>query len=639
MRTYHKPAGEEAGEDQLQGMEEVINGHLERMFFQGAKRNILDFGVGRTTLKANIQDTRLDSQKRDCDAGAMFHAGRALEIALHLVYARGTNRIMRREYPGITKDDLNNDRKIGHSLRPVYDRIISDLDGRDIKNALNISYQKILNQGITDIFLDDKKTSIITPENIPLSEARIDGMSDGVEYTSDHVDFKDMLLSLETTPSIFSQMPYETFEEFLDKADASYYTSDVSDNRRDMRWADYYFRDHEYGRQYTVVGIKFFARLVKEIVNLSNQQWTWDTRLLERWLRRSQENNIKNMEILAMQNLEPDTAFAKPLSMVKIMEMHKKMGKEDMEWIARNVNADFVGLHRRKLSYYTKNQDDLSTLMNVTAPPSDTVIFGFDSAWAGKKPGAICAISFDENGHTTFNSPELVSFEEALRYIKENRPSFARAVVAIDQPTIVPNLSGMRPVEQLAGSVLSYTGGGVQPASQYGHGKMQMFGPEAPIWCFKRELGAEDDPDAARDKDRGLFLMEVFPALALPGLHAKFSGRNSAPKYNPENHSKFRTSDWNAVVEAVIRTARQLKLASCADWCKEYLAISDPRKRNQDQLDSVICALIGYVWLACDRSHSMLLGDLKTGYIVTPVSHETSNRLHAASSAKGIPCV
>lgn len=265
----------------------------------------------------------------------------------------------------------------------------------------------------------------------------------------------------------------------------------------------------------------------------------------------------------------------------------------------------------------------------------NTIIFGFDSAWTDTNAGAICAMLFDNQGNVDFIPPELVGFKAALRFINNHKPPFARKVVAIDQPTIVPNASGMRPVERLAGSVLGYTGGGVQPANT---GKANMFGPEAPIWEFKKSLGADDDPEIARDAGRGLFLIEVFPALALPGLHAPFAGRYCAPKYNPKNR-KFRSTDWSAVVETAIKTAHDLKLKPCADWCnKNFLAVGNLGKSHQDQLDSVICALIGCVWLSRDCFRSMLLGGLDTGYMVTPVSCKAASRLHSASIRKGIPC-
>lgn len=274
-------------------------------------------------------------------------------------------------------------------------------------------------------------------------------------------------------------------------------------------------------------------------------------------------------------------------------------------------------------------------LPTVLATPSNSIIFGFDSAWAGESPGAICAISFDDHGDAVFNPPELVSFDEALCYINKHKQLYVRTVVAMDQPIIVPNPSGMRPVERLAGSVLGYTGGGVQPANT---ANANMFGPEAPIWEFKKSLGANEDPERARDTDCGLFLMEVFPALALPGLHAPFAGRYRAPKYNPGKPSTFCISDWDAVVEVVVQTAHDLQLEPCANWCKKFLAASNPQKSDQDKLDSVMCVLIGCIWLAHDRSCSMLLGDLETGYMVTPVSCETAGRLSVAADEKGVPC-
>ena len=277
------------------------------------------------------------------------------------------------------------------------------------------------------------------------------------------------------------------------------------------------------------------------------------------------------------------------------------------------------------------HQNSVTTITQL----SETIIFGFDSAWAGKNFGAICAFTFDDHGHAAFIAPELVSFEGSLYYINKHKPQFVRTVVAIDQPTIVPNMTGMRPVERLAGSVISYTGGGVQPANK---GRSDMFGPSAPIWQFKRDLAAEDDPEMARDENCGLYLLEVFPALALPGLHAPFSGQGCAPKYNPDRKSKFRASDWDAVVNTVINTANELNLVSCANWCGKALVDRYPRKGDQDMLDSIICALVGCIWLSCHRSRSMLLGDSKSGYMVTPVLSETSSRLSAAGTDKSIPC-
>ena len=84
----------------------------------------------------------------------------------------------------------------------------------------------------------------------------------------------------------------------------------------------------------------------------------------------------------------------------------------------------------------------------VTQPQTDTIIFGFDSAWSDKSPGAICALAFDSKGRVTFHTPQAARFADALDYITEPRQSFACAIVALDQPIIVPNQEGMRAAER-----------------------------------------------------------------------------------------------------------------------------------------------------------------------------------------------
>lgn len=274
--------------------------------------------------------------------------------------------------------------------------------------------------------------------------------------------------------------------------------------------------------------------------------------------------------------------------------------------------------------------------LTAAASPKDTVIFGFDSAWADNAPGAICALPLDAYGHASFEPPALVRFEDALEFINTRR-NFARVVVALDQPTIVPNETGMRPVERVATSLLSRTKGGVQPAYR-GRNKAYMFGDDAPIWKFKKALAADDDPRRARSRDSGRFLVEVFPALALAGLHAPFACR--APKYNPEKRN-FRLVDWEAVVDVTAATAKSLGLSDCEQWCSTVSTKAStkakPDKSEQDRLDAAICALIGFVWIACGPFASMMLGDLESGYIVTPVSAETRRKLEAAAAQKGVP--
>ena len=148
---------------------------------------------------------------------------------------------------------------------------------------------------------------------------------------------------------------------------------------------------------------------------------------------------------------------------------------------------------------------------------------GFDSAWTDNPtlPGAICSVVYDGRRFGDFK--ELVRFGQALDFVREIHGLGQLTLVAIDQPTIVPNQSSMRPAERVGASVISWLGGGVQPANR---ARVRMFDDGAPIWSFLRDMGATEDPERGRSAAVGLYVMEVFPALALPAFHEDFCGRD-----------------------------------------------------------------------------------------------------------------
>ncbi len=167
---------------------------------------------------------------------------------------------------------------------------------------------------------------------------------------------------------------------------------------------------------------------------------------------------------------------------------------------------------------------------------------GFDSAWTDNPalPGAICSLCYDDNSFRGFKEPALVRFNQALDFVREIHAPGQLTLVAIDQPTIVPNQFGMRPAERVAASAISWLGGGVQPANR---SRVGMFDDDAPIWRFLTDLGALEDPESARSADDGIYIMEVFPALGLPAFHEDLCGRLRAPRYNPLRRT-FREVDW-----------------------------------------------------------------------------------------------
>jgi predicted RNase H-like nuclease len=274
--------------------------------------------------------------------------------------------------------------------------------------------------------------------------------------------------------------------------------------------------------------------------------------------------------------------------------------------------------------------------MKLNYPQSNAIFFGFDSAWTDnpRNPGAICSISFSRQGVVNFDEPRLVSFDQAAAYIETAADGFAYSLVAVDQPTVVPNQTGSRPVDKVSGSLVSFVGGGVQPANR---GKQGMFCDASPIWRFLAALDYPQRPLEARAATAGHYLIEVFPALALPALNASFAYRLSAPKYNPQNRKKFRLEHWASVATTIASTAEALGVGGLRDWAMDMALLAAPKKADQDRLDAALCALIGLIWRAGPRDAAGCIGDMGAGYMVTVLSDATRHRLQIAACKRGVP--
>ena len=259
---------------------------------------------------------------------------------------------------------------------------------------------------------------------------------------------------------------------------------------------------------------------------------------------------------------------------------------------------------------------------------------GFDSAWAGKSPGGIVYATFEQDHLLALPDPKLVGFDEAAQIIKRLEEECQYVLVAVDQPTLVPNESGMRPVEKVAASLIGQLRSAVQPANRR---KSDMFGPNAPIWRFIKQIGAQENPPAARTAKDGLHLMEVFPALALPALEPAIMERKCAARYNPKNKNKnFSLRDWKLVASAVQRHADALHLKPLSRWASEAAKCAAPKKEDQDCLDAAICLLIALYWRRAPRDCSIVIGDAETGYMVTPVSSDSREILEEAADRKQV---
>jgi len=261
------------------------------------------------------------------------------------------------------------------------------------------------------------------------------------------------------------------------------------------------------------------------------------------------------------------------------------------------------------------------------------LLIGFDSAWTPNNCGALVGVlRADDGAFRELGSPQVVDYCQAERTIVDwqslEKPE--ATIVLLDQPTIVKNASGQRPVENLVGSAVSRRYGGVQPANT---GRKEMFGNDAPVWRFLSRFGGSADP---LEPLAGTWVVETYPVLAMIALgwtlpDPRPTGR--LPKYNPARKRTFSISDWQHVCQRASSAFGERGLAGIAGWLNGVAQILKPRKADQDGLDACVC-LLAALHLAETRE-CLMVGDLDTGYIVVPYGEILSKELEARCERTG----
>jgi predicted RNase H-like nuclease len=108
-----------------------------------------------------------------------------------------------------------------------------------------------------------------------------------------------------------------------------------------------------------------------------------------------------------------------------------------------------------------------------------TLLVGFDSAWTPAMMGAIVGVlRLDDGTYRELGIPAPATYADAerilLKWQADLSPSMT--IILLDQPTIVRNASGQRPVENIVASPVSLRFGGVQPANTFRAGDVRHRG-------------------------------------------------------------------------------------------------------------------------------------------------------------------
>lgn len=233
-------------------------------------------------------------------------------------------------------------------------------------------------------------------------------------------------------------------------------------------------------------------------------------------------------------------------------------------------------------------------------------LIGVDLAWGDRNPDGLVSLRFPAGVTSAPESIEVSltqgddEFLSSIRMKEETELIF----VAIDAPTIGPNKTGSRPVDQECSQLFRREEAGCHPVNR------NLCQRPFRIAEALREQGFELSSDLSRGPR---LLAEIYPHPAM----IRFFGIPRTIKYKrgrvAERREEF--SRYQDLTRALLRS--QFPTLTLNDFLE--MLLSDPwNKGTEDQLDAFFSSLIGWWHLRYLGRQSQQLGNEETGTILLP---------------------
>ena len=324
-----------------------------------------------------------------------------------------------------------------------------------------------------------------------------------------------------------------------------------------------------------------------------------------------------------------DFSRCPPVNIIECKATNSQSDIEDQDDQTSHVEVEIIDEPTNEFNVSDRILEKWQHLHFPKMPPEESFTWtGFDSAWAGNNPGAIAWMTGNQSG-LVFENVKSATFDECIDHV--NNISTNMHLLMIDQPTIVCNTTGGRPVERAVSHEIGRALGGVQLTKTSNE---TMFGPNAPIWRFLKKLTIKNFKESTAKSvmaQKGHYYLETFPALGNLGLF----GWKHCPKYNPDNRKTFDIKHWQGLCKAIRKFGEILNIDGCLiSWATTMQDSKNPTKAAQDKADAILCMLFGYIWWRSGLEHSVVIGDNKTGYMVVPCFRE-GLRTTLRNDAKG----
>lgn len=241
---------------------------------------------------------------------------------------------------------------------------------------------------------------------------------------------------------------------------------------------------------------------------------------------------------------------------------------------------------------------------------------GIDLAWSSKNSSGVAIIKGNRNKREVIYSGIISSDKEIADFINENIGN-EYAFIAIDAPLIVPNKTGRRIAEVEVGKLFRKYNAGAHPANSTRLGSFnggKVRGEE--ISKLLQRNGFKYSPNIKKLEESRKFF-EVYPH---PSMVVLFNLK-SVLKYKnkPKRDYNFRWNEFKKY-QNYLKKIKNPSIVIPKEISNKKLKglKGSALKKYEDKLDAIFCAYIAYyVWFYPEKCR--VLGDIKGGYILTPV--------------------
>ncbi len=239
-----------------------------------------------------------------------------------------------------------------------------------------------------------------------------------------------------------------------------------------------------------------------------------------------------------------------------------------------------------------------------------SAVIGVDLAWGERARSGLCHVT---DGRVAA-SASLTDLDEIVDWVSVRRSP--GLVVAVDAPLVVANATGRRPCDDAVSRLFGAAEAGAHSCNR----KMPAFRDGGRAARLAQALGLPTDPDA-----RGGRVIEVYPHPALVAIFGL--GRSLKYKRRHGRDWEVRGAEFGRLIALLERLRGfdpPLDVTSAPRWGELRARIGSATThaeldRAEDELDAFVCAYVGVYHLRWAGIRSFVVGDLPSGYIVTPL--------------------